>query len=545
MKESPAEHEQGQSVEDVFRNGFAGAESAPPSRIWENIDRELENHELHRYKKQVMWYRSLAAAFLLLLLSGGIILWKQSPHSGGGQLSQVTSQQKSQSIDAPAESDQLEESKSLAPHSRREEIANTAATGKEKLAAVSEAISAKQPQNRNHQSFPTSQGRGTALTKIESSAKEVAPSQSIDELQKQQEVIAGIQPERNSNPVPEEKTPTSSLFKINLSDKSFSKTLANSLSSSMEMPVGMDSLPSTSKRTILAPKEAEVTTLAQTPPAGKGPEKENADMSKWSVTMAYTPQYSYAPVKLGNNSSMGNAASLNQPPVYQQYQEAVDEYNNSYSPTYSYSTMVGASYKINEKWQLESGVLYTQNEATTTQSYIVYGGSNRSAFYSPGNMSNTYSDANKSTPLVTNALGREGLNQPIYVTRTNQYNTKYKYQQIGLPVRIGYRMNLKKLFALISGGVNMNLLVKNSIAPETSQVETVRFGLNDKESPFRNIQWAASTSIGVGYDVTEKMSILVAPEFTYSLTPMVREEQQQANTYQLGLSIGGRWRLTK
>jgi hypothetical protein len=242
---------------------------------------------------------------------------------------------------------------------------------------------------------------------------------------------------------------------------------------------------------------------------------------------------------------MRNAAAVNQSPMSQQYQEAIDEYNNSYSPTYSYSTMVGASYKLNDKWQLESGVLYTQNEATTTQSYVVYGGNSRYAFVSPGNVSNNFSDLNKGTPLVNSALGPEAVNQPLYVARTNQYTTKYKYQQIGLPVRLAYRVNLNKMYALISGGVNMNLLVQNSIAPETDQIESVTFGLSDDESPFRTVQWATSTSIGLGYDVTKKMSILVAPEFTYSLTPMVREQQQKADTYQLGLSIGGRWRLTK
>jgi hypothetical protein len=256
--------------------------------------------------------------------------------------------------------------------------------------------------------------------------------------------------------------------------------------------------------------------------------------------MAYSPQYAYTPVKIGNNAVLNERASLNQPQVYQQYQEAVQEFNSSYTPSYSYSALMGTSYRINEKWQLESGVLYTQNQATTTQSYLFYGGNMVGS--SPLNQ---YADYSKSTPLVASAFVSEAAGQSIAVVPTDEYSTRYKYQQVGLPVRLAYRLNLKKVYALFSGGVNMNFLVQNAIVPQTNQVQAVKFGFNDKNSPFRAVQWATTTSVGLGYEVSHQMSILIAPEFTYSLSSMLREEQQQANTYQLGVSIGGRWRLTK
>ncbi len=326
--------------------------------------------------------------------------------------------------------------------------------------------------------------------------------------------------------------------------KPFSRELANSYAISRILSAKGDSLADAPKKSIMVQKETEASTLAQAQPANEPAKKGvgQEDFYRWSVTMAYSPQYSYAPVKIGNSSPMTEDVSLAQPQTYQQYKQAVEEYNDSYKPAYSYSASVGASYRINEKWQIESGVMYTQTEATTTHSYLIYGGG-ATAANMPGNF---YSGAaNRSTPLVANVLQTDASAQPLYVSPTDQYSTRYKYQQIGLPVRVAYRLNMKKAYALISGGINMNVLVQNSIMPETDQVQAIRYGLNDKDSPFRTMQWATSTSIGLGYDVTRKMSILVAPEFVYSLSPMVRENQQQANPYQLGVNIGGRWRLTK
>ncbi|RNI26171.1 outer membrane beta-barrel protein [Rufibacter latericius] len=540
MKKSPAEKEQGQSVEDIFRKGFAEAESAPPPRIWENVNLELENHDLQRYRRQVVVYRSIAAAFLLLLISAGIVLWQQDGslvEQPGNTL--ATSQEKVGDVSSDV----------FRPEDSETKVVQIESEPPGQVASVSKPFSGKAPQSSRV---------AVARSTRKETAGPVSPQQTKApfEIKAQQSVNSPVSPEiqaaspSRGNASPENVSQpekgaaeANSRFAQSGADKPFPRSLINTLSFSKALPAAIDSSKAAPEKTILALKETVNNTSAEAQPVSKGNEAEEGDVYKWSVTMAYSPQYAYAPVKIGNNPSMDNAA-IGQSQVYQEYRQAVEEYNESYTPTYSYSALVGASYRFNDKWQLETGILYTQNEATTTQSYVVYQGGYAQA-YIPGNVGNSFTgNSGKSAPLVASALDRAAAVQPVFVNRTDRYNTRYRYQQVGLPVRLAYRLNFNKVYALFSGGVNMNLLVQNSIVPETDQVQAVTFGLNDKDSPYHALQWATTTSIGVGYDVTRKMSILIAPEFTYSLTPMVRDQQQE-NAYQLGVSIGGRWRLTK
>ncbi|MFB9865323.1 outer membrane beta-barrel protein [Rufibacter immobilis] len=564
MKKSPAEKDKGQSVEDIFRQGFAGAESTPPTRIWEGIGRELENHELQRYKQQVKWYRSIAAVFLLLLTSAGVVLWRQNTSSPLGTGSLATQ--------APKQS---QENKQLpAPAAKETIIANEGqnpAQTSDALAAVSGPILEKEPLNANQaQKEQLSQEAGRTKRRNWNNPRTTNAS-AESSLARKEEAFAGalasVGPAAESS-APEglgeasqasstQQTEEAVLTKapvINaMSAKPFTRDMANNLAIDKGLPVaGNDSsLAMVPKRTIMAQKEPEnPAVLAQQPQLSENQgidKKEENDFYKWSLNMSYTPQYAYNQVKIGQSAGMSEM-TLAQPQMYEQYhsyQEAVEEYNKSYNPAYSYSAMVGASYRINEKWQIESGIMYAQNEATTTHSYLVY--ASGASASSPNGFVYANMRSNKSAPLAASALTTRSdvSTQNVFVSRTDQYNTKYKYQQVGLPLRLAYRLNMKKLYAYFAGGVNLSVLVQNSIIPETDQVAAVEYGFNDKDSPFKTLQWATSTAIGLGYDVSRKMSILVAPEFTYSLTPMVREEQQQANAYQLGVSIGGRWRLTK
>ncbi|GGK60871.1 outer membrane beta-barrel protein [Rufibacter glacialis] len=547
MKESPAKKEQGQSMEDIFRNGLAGAESAPSPRLWENIDRELENHELHGYRQQVKWYRSIAAVFLLLFVSVGLYLWQQEAAPTLNQGGKLASQQSSSIPEVRSEGSPKEGAEGNEPLAVPGQSEGGAKERPEQLASVSGAVPEKRALNRTRRAATAEavkkDGFGVAA---DNRPQALAQHKTVPTSQAQPEAPAGL-------PILENKktestaasSPEPAVSEITALER-FPKAMTQSLALTPGLSITGDSLLPGPQKSIMVQKKEEGAVVAQTVPAGgKGNETETTGVYKWSLTMAYSPQYAYSPVKLENGSSMGSkASSIQQSQVSRQYQEAVEEYNNSYSPAYSYAALVGASYRINDKWQVESGVLYTQNEATTTQSYLVYGSRGTMDFGFTGNTSASPT-AGKGMPLVTSALQPEAAMHPVSINRTDQYTTRYRYQKVGLPVRLAYRISHKKAYALISGGVNMNFLVQNSIVPETDQVETVRFGLSDENSPFRTVQWATTTSVGLGYDVTRKMSFMISPEFTYSLTPMVRDQPRQGNMYQLGVSIGGRWRLAK
>jgi hypothetical protein len=544
MKKSPAEDTPGQSLEQIFQNGFAGAESTPPPRLWDNVERELENQDLHRYRRQVIWYRLVAAACLLLLLSGGVVLWKRNL-AFTSQETPLATQTETKAEDVPPSD------RSTTP-TVTPEAEVTATEPLLDQTAVSEAFSRKQGQTKP----VASASQVLAAHGKEVPAKQAAvplPEPDVVKKRAASTVVVSADLAQNGS---ETSVGNSVAFQETgdgkQENKSFGvaevakgRALINQLAATASTPVITDSLLAHKPKSILVQKESPAAALAEAAAsAGKTAQEAGGLANKWSVSLAYSPQYAYAPVKVGQNTSrMSFDAATGQTQNSQFYHQAVEEYNSSYSPAYSFAAMVGAEYQLNEKWQLESGVLYTQNEATTTHSYLIYGGGNGFANQSGNHFS--IGNSNRSIPLVSGAFNADAGQRGVYVSPTEEYQTKYRYQQVGLPLRLTYKWKIKKLYALLSGGVNLNLLVQSSIAPETPQVEAVTYTLSDGDSPFKAFQWATATSVGVGYDVSDKMSIFAAPELTYSLSSLVHDGQQQVNPYQLGLRIGGKWRLSK
>jgi hypothetical protein len=519
MKKSPAEQKQGQSVEEVFRNGLADAEATPPPRIWENLDTLLENQELHYYRKQAKWYRSIAAAAVLLFISFAVFFWRNSHQTHQPQSGLA-------SVPSPHGPSTQDETRRTNPSPKKPT---------ESLAAVSEPFSEKQAQNRKSKDQPlagagsyrpTSGGQPKAFGNNSLSQRRATPERMEREPETGNNNASFINPSLAAS--------------LPLAQDSVLGLATSALASTgpVSLPAGSlaDSAQPAQANTILRQKQVEAVAVAVAVPA----EKENTQVGqRWSLAVAYSPQYAYSPVKIGQANS-APLASFSQPQMANDYQEAVEEYNNSYSPSYSYSTLVGASYQINEKWQLESGMLYAQSEATTTSSFLVSGYTEFQGFQGASLTGST-----KNVPLVTNALHADGAAGGMSVSRTGQYTTKYKYQQVGLPLRVAYKHAFNRFFGYLAGGVHVNLLLQNSITPESRQVEALRFSFNDQNSPYKAWQLATSTAVGVGYELSKNMSLLVAPELNYSLTPLLKEGQQQPDAFQVGVSVGGRWRLGK
>ncbi|MFC6996122.1 outer membrane beta-barrel protein [Rufibacter roseus] len=527
MKKLSAEEKHDPSLEDIFREGFEGAESTPSSKIWENLNRELENQELKKYRGQVFWYRAAAAAILLLLVSAGAFLWNSN--DGLDLVSEGTVALSKE------QSNKLELNQRV-----KKSVANGGVSSDyvdEGLASVSGPFSEKQAKNtrevlRGEKAIATVDQvkKGSS-----SQVKETAPG-----FEPTEEVIAQVKIDSNSNSGSKSSTGLEAELAVaapvNPATAS-SVTALNGLSGGVVTKA--DSAAEEKPGTLLLRKSSPDQLLAQTAAERKEISPAVAEVSKWSLSLAYAPQYAYSPIKL-NEGSMAPASftelSAAQPQVYQEYQKAMREFNQSYSPSYSYSARLGASYSINDKWHVESGLLYAENVATTTHSYVINS-------TSTDQMSNRLAVL-RAEPIFNNVAQYQTGNV-VSVSKSDTYTTQYRYQQVGLPVRIGYRHDLSKFFAYASGGVNLNLLLKNSITPQNNQLETVHYEFGNENSPFRSWQCFSVTSVGLGYELNDKVSVMVAPEVTYALTPFLKESESQPNAFQFGLSIGSKWRIYK
>jgi len=65
-----------ESFEEQWKKSLDGVEMTPPEGVWAAIDGEIANDEAIRFKKQMVFYRAIAASLLFLLVSALAIAWQ-------------------------------------------------------------------------------------------------------------------------------------------------------------------------------------------------------------------------------------------------------------------------------------------------------------------------------------------------------------------------------------------------------------------------------------------------------------------------------------
>ncbi len=102
MKKSSDNTNRPRKLEEVFRDGFEPAEVSPRASIWHHIEQELEVKQAGYYKKRLVWYRSVAAASITLLLVALSYFWYDAQTGHQLNLPGTTSGQIVQNKNNPA-----------------------------------------------------------------------------------------------------------------------------------------------------------------------------------------------------------------------------------------------------------------------------------------------------------------------------------------------------------------------------------------------------------------------------------------------------------
>ncbi|GAA4313016.1 outer membrane beta-barrel protein [Nibribacter koreensis] len=557
MKESSGEdNKRNRRVEDVFRDGFEGAQVPPPARLWDNLDQALENQELKHYRTQAFWYRSVAAACLLLLLTAGAYLWQQDQSLFGtneGHLAKAPAAKSTPSegasgvnqnaINKSGEEESTKESSVFGSNPGKQ--AKNEMASHQSVERTTNSLPSRQEDKKQSRPLSAETGRmANSQEKINTGAVTLG---SRGEANPAALAISATNPKADGAGKAAEAAirndESSSMASASVMALESFKTNSSLATTKAGTAVSADSLMNTRVATVLYQGEGNNLQMAKVdvePTPALPEEKKKTTLKGWMVSLSYTPLYAYAPIAVAEAPSReGIRMSAEQQQMYEQYDQALQEYRESYSPAYSYSAKLGAGYQLNDHWQIETGFLYGHNEATTTHSFLITKADNVMRINS------AVPRVNRPEPIVKVAFEPELVNNLEAVTPTERYQTKYKYQQIGVPLRIAYHKSISKVFAFVSGGVNLNLLLNNRIESDNQDVQAKRYHYKDEASPFRAWQWAAATSAGIGYQVNRKMSLTVAPELTYSFSSALKESQTQADPYQVGVSIGGKYRLSK
>lgn len=78
----------GKSFEEQMRDSLEGAEMNPPEGIWTAIDGEIANMEASSLRKQMVFYRAIAATLLFIIVSALLIGWQYGDFGGNPNLAE-------------------------------------------------------------------------------------------------------------------------------------------------------------------------------------------------------------------------------------------------------------------------------------------------------------------------------------------------------------------------------------------------------------------------------------------------------------------------
>jgi len=523
-----------QKLEDIFQTGMEGAEVTPSARVWERIEQGLDQKEAGYYKKRLSWYKALVAACIALVVCAAayFVYDINNAHSPEPKIANR-------------------------PQAQNNKIAANTITQEPEL-ATGEAIST--PGNTKKQ-----------LTGKVNTARNINyPKDNLaEEKENSKEYAATVVENLNTN-----QAKITSEESINLTDKAITtiagagtKEKANrTITIAVEPLVPVISWAGVTAKPLLPDTLPTPKALPTTPPAlafvpePQADKNEKSRAGRWSIIAKYAPQYFNQNVAL-TNSKQYNLSSPTLVPATglytnigtSSYTEALNEFDKNTASGYSYNAAVAAGYTINEHWLLETGLSYTQNVATTTTSYI-FNTSNLTARYSNTN-SYAYLDAiqnNKmavvnlpATALLASLAGQQDLSNAT-VMQTPAFETKYRYQLLGIPIKLNYKLGHRKSFYFASVGFLTNLLMQAQVLSTSGRVPDFKYGSN-AQSPFRNWQVAALISAGKGFQISKSVSFKAGLEGTQNLNTLAAHPQQlqyrQGKPYTIGLAFSSSYTL--
>ncbi|WP_461100848.1 anti-sigma factor [Spirosoma koreense] len=212
--------------------------------------------------------------------------------------------------------------------------------------------------------------------------------------------------------------------------------------------------------------------------------------------------------------------------------------------SFSVAYQAGAGVQLTERWSLESGIGYLAGHSTVetpaqsaVTSLIQGAGADR------GTANNLYADAlkNSSSSNLANYDPRASAATPsnnyAYLTQGNNANQSLQtltndYQYVQVPIQVGYQLRPRKRLSLaVLGGLLTNIFVRNTVG--TDLVVTAQDGV------YRPVSLAASMGARFRYRPSGRWSASLAGLYQPSLEVGTQSNSQvQTRPTSTGMSFG-------
>lgn len=225
------------------------------------------------------------------------------------------------------------------------------------------------------------------------------------------------------------------------------------------------------------------------------------------------------------------------------------DFDDAESPLLAYSGGINLSYRMFNRWNIQTGVFYSQMGQSINSVIPVtnfYGALSSSGTQYPKNFvktssgsvtvaSNLKSDANTTYASYFNAESQTGApNSVATASIPAKYRLMERLDYIEIPLILQYRFFDRKLNLCVSGGMSTNFLINNNVFVDNGS-EIVKGGTILMA---RQINYSSIIGLGFGYQINRNLSIGFEPYFKYYLQSFTTSSQIGTNPYALGVFTG-------
>jgi hypothetical protein len=225
------------------------------------------------------------------------------------------------------------------------------------------------------------------------------------------------------------------------------------------------------------------------------------------------------------------------------------DFDDAESPLLAYSGGINLSYRVYNRWSVQTGVFYSQMGQTINS--VIPVTNMYAAISSSGNpytknfvntssgsvtvASNLKSDANSTYSNYFNPESQTAsANSPANISSPAKYQLLERLDYLEIPLILRYRVLDRKLNLYISGGMSTNILINNNVFVDNGS-DIVKGGAILMARP---VNYSSIMGLGLGYQINRNLSIGFEPYFKYFLQSYTTSSQISSNPYALGVFTG-------
>ncbi|WP_303316502.1 hypothetical protein Q4Q34_06750 [Flavivirga abyssicola] len=518
-------------IDRLFQEGFKDFEATPSDAVWEHIEAKLNQKKKKRRVIPIWWRYAGVAALLLLLLTIGGLYFNDSDTTQTDQVVDTkdtppSNSKKDNSIDLNGVNDAIvntdsNENKSSSSNntpqqknlssqgiinSKESSIVETPASRndneKEKEANVitnreEHAINKLLNAERNHAVANNSKGENNT-NKIANEPKshvtlaDKSENKNADKLQKalKSNAVIASDSEKNNQEIQQDKAL--------LIGKERAKEIVNNASKNN---TAIAKTEENNTETVTSEEEKSGLTIEEAIDKTKDIIKEDDNVNRWSISPNAAPVYF-------NTLSKGSS-------IDPQFND------NSKSGELNMSYGISASYAINEKLSIRSGINkvnlgYSTNDIVSFQVVGVSSSSRSLQNVNTIKTENASSDSGASPDNTVSLFSGESLNSSdipeAFPTSNSSINQDLGY--IEIPLEIQYALSDKKLGVNLIGGFSSFFLSDNKIFSESQEGGRTLLG---KANNINKVSYSANLGLGLNYKVSKKIDLNLEPMFKYQI----------------------------